>query len=164
MRGLAILLLTLPLTAEYRWIEVEFGGIECASCATFLEGKLGRRRDVESVSMDRAKGLLRVTVKPAAALRPDQVRDQIQQGGFTPGAIRVRVRGVLAREGDAWSLRVEEADRTLRVEAGDPALRRILDGAEGKAAELEGTLLAPERGGPELLRAAVAAPPPVPVK
>lgn len=136
-------------SAEFRLIELSFGGIDCASCAEFVQGKLARARGVESVTVDRAAGMVTVKLAPDNKVRLDQVRDFVQQSGFTPKDAHVRVRGAVASQDGGWVLRLPETGQTYRLKltANQPP-------AEGKAVVVDGRIAAPEkRDAPEILEA-----------
>src|SRR5262245_15100867 len=84
-------------SAEFRWIQLSFNGLDCASCAEFVQGKLSKNRGIESVEVDLKAGHVTVALKPENRVRLDQVRDFVQQSGFTPQEARVKLRGTAAK-------------------------------------------------------------------
>lgn len=77
---------------------------------------------VESVRVSLEEGLAAVTLEPGNALEPERIRDVARDGGFTPKAAEVRVRGLLVVEGEALALRVTGLEREYRLaeQAGTP--------------------------------------------
>ncbi len=146
---IALLFLLLPLRAEFLKIEIGFGGMECASCTDFLESRFARNRGVKSVHVDKAKGILTLELKPENKLRLDQVRDQVQQGGFTPKRIHVVVQGEAQADG---ALRIPEIDQVLA--AGDS---KPLAAHAGKRVRAEGEVKM-EAGRTAVFEAAKASP------
>ncbi|MFN3325651.1 MAG: cupin domain-containing protein [Bryobacteraceae bacterium] len=122
------LLAALPLAAEFRWIEQQFGGIECASCAGSLERSLGRLRGVRAASVDPARSVVRLDLEEGNRIKLDDLRDRIKGAGFTPGGAEVRVAGVLRRSGDQW-----------RLDAGIPVVYDLeWKGVQAPAADADG--------------------------
>ncbi len=137
--------LAIAARAEFRVIEQEFGGLECASCLESMGPALKRLRGVEAVEVDRAAGRVKLTLAPENRVRLEAVRDALKGMGYTPGAARVQVRGAAVQEGGAWVFRVEGGDRTYRLKGAKrpPA---------GEVVVVEGTVAAqPDpRAAPEL--------------
>lgn len=121
MRSLALLmLLAAPATlrAEFLKIEITFGGMECASCTDFLENKFTRNRNVKSVQIDRQKGILTLELKPENKVRFEDIRDQVQQSGFTPKQSRVTVSGIIQDDG---TLQIPEIGQAWKLSGDRPA-------------------------------------------
>src|SRR5882762_5375065 len=138
MKLVAVLLALAPLSlyGEFLWVEMQFGGMDCASCSSFIQEKLAKNRNVQSVDIDAAKGLLRVTLKPATRMRPEQVRDLVQQSGYTTSQIRAAVRGTAAEQSGKWTLMVPELSQAYPLGAGGSVLETLKQNA-GKPLELE---------------------------
>jgi copper chaperone CopZ len=121
--------------AEFRWIEQEFGGLECASCAESIGTRLKRLRGVESVEVDAAAGRVRITLAAENRVRLETVRDSLKGVGYTPGPARVRVRGTAEQAEGEWLFRVQGLDGAYRL-AGEkrPAAGEMVV-VEGKVPE-----------------------------
>ncbi|MBI3680259.1 MAG: heavy-metal-associated domain-containing protein [Acidobacteria bacterium] len=132
MRYVILLAALSSLRAEFLRIEMGFGGIDCASCAQFIEGKFSRNSGVNSVQVDRKKGVVILDLKPGNNVRYTQVRDFIQQSGFTPKDAKVKVRGTPQPDG----LRIAETGLVLSLR--DPANR--LREYQNQRVEIEGVL------------------------
>jgi len=103
-------LLFLPLLpaaalAQFQWIEITFDGVGCASCVESLPARMQRMRGVESAKVDAAKGTLQVRLAAENRVRVEQVRDAIEQDGTKVRRAVVSIRGVVAGEGGAWTLK-----------------------------------------------------------
>jgi copper chaperone CopZ len=119
--------------AEFRWIEQEFGGLECASCAESIGTRLKRLRGVESVEVDAAAGRVRITLAAENRVRLETVRDSLKGVGYTPGPARVR--GTAEQAEGEWLFRVQGLDGAYRL-AGEkrPAAGEMVV-VEGKVPE-----------------------------
>lgn len=115
---LALLWPALPVCAQFRSIVVTFEGIGCASCIESMPARMQRFRGVESATVDAEKGTLTIKLAAANRVRLEQVRDAIQQDGTKVRKARVEAAGVIAKEGGAWTLRLE----------GPPATSYTLEG------------------------------------
>src|SRR5262245_36137247 len=113
MRTIFLLLVAVGLHAEYLRIEQEFGGMDCASCANFVQGKLGKNPNVQSVTIDNKKGLLTVVLKPGNTMRVGQVRDFVQQSGYQPKDASVVVVGQAVMDRGRSKLKVSEKETIL---------------------------------------------------
>src|SRR5258708_16003267 len=134
---------SVPLHAEFLWVEMQFGGMDCASCSTFIQEKLAKNRNVQSVDIDAAKGLPKVTLKPATRMRPEQVRDLVQQSGYTTSQIRAGVRGTAAEQSGKWTLTVPEPSQSYPITATGPVIETLKQSA-GKPLELNGLVAGDE--------------------
>lgn len=130
MIRLLVMLIPVLARAEYLKIEMGFGGMECASCTEFIEGKFTRNRNVKSVHVDKQNSVLTLELKPDNKLRLEQVRDQVQQSGFTPKDTRVVVQGV-AQNG---ALTISGLEQQIAVT--DP--KQLLSGYADKRVRVEG--------------------------
>jgi copper chaperone CopZ len=113
----ALLLTAAPLAAEFLRVEVNFSGMECASCAASVISRLERMRGVEAVNAALDRGRLEIVLKSGNTLRLDNLRDTVKNAGFTLGLIRVSVRGAAVKEGGEWKFQVEGSDQALRLNA-----------------------------------------------
>ncbi|MDX1979052.1 MAG: heavy-metal-associated domain-containing protein [Bryobacteraceae bacterium] len=129
MRLLLMVLIPGLAGAELLRIEMGFGGMECASCTEFIESRMSRNRNVQSVRVDKEKGILRLELKPENKMRLEQVRDLVQQSGFTPKAATVEARGIVQPDG----FLIPETGQEFK--ARDP--HHLLKALTGKRARLE---------------------------
>jgi cation transport ATPase len=120
MRILIAALAACTANAELLKIEIGFGGMECASCAEFIESRMTRNRHVQSVHMDKEKGILRLELKAGNALRLDQVRDLVQQSGFTLKSVAVSARATVQPGG---AVRIPESGQEFRTRDGKELLK-----------------------------------------
>jgi cation transport ATPase len=120
----AFLILAAPLWAEFLRIEMAYGGMECASCARFIENKFARNPGVESVSVDGRKGAVILKLKPGNTVRLNQVRDFVQQSGFTPKESVVVVRGVAQVDRGYTNFKIDGLDQTVRLKDPETLLRQ----------------------------------------
>lgn len=128
-----LLILAGVARAEFLRIEMGFGGMECASCSQFIENRFSRNPGVESVSIDKQKSAVILKLKPGNKVRLTQVRDFVQQSGFTPKDAQVVVRGVPEVEQGNTSLKIDGIG-TVRLE--DP--RALLRAWISKNVEITG--------------------------
>jgi len=134
---------------EFRRIALSFTGLDCASCSEFISSRLARMRGVESAEVDRQAGKVTLLMRPDNRIRLGQVRDLVQQSGFTPGGADVEVRGAIARAGSGWTLRIPETGAGYQL--------RLPDGFTPEAdivVTVSGTVPPPATSGaPEILEA-----------
>ena len=69
MRFALLLVCAASLRAEYLKVEQNFGGMDCASCADFVQKKLTTNPGIASVKIDNKKGVL--VVEPPLKRRPN---------------------------------------------------------------------------------------------
>ncbi len=106
MRVFLFLWLAGALSAQVLRVEQAFGGMECASCADFIKNKIGKNAGVASVEIDAKKGAVVVELKPDSTVKPQLIRDWVQQSGYTIKETTFTVRGVVAMDRGVMSLRV----------------------------------------------------------
>lgn len=119
-----LLILAVPATAEFLRIEMGFGGMECASCTQFIQSKFSRNPGVESVTVDNKKGAVVLKLKPGNKVRLSQVRDFVQQSGFTPKDSLVVVRGVAQVERGFTNFKIDGLEQVVRLKDPDTVLRQ----------------------------------------
>jgi copper chaperone CopZ len=149
-RRLSLLGVFFPLlaSAEFRKITLSFGGLDCASCAEFIQTKLSRMRGIESAAVDRRAGTVIVTLHADNRVRLEQVRDFVQQSGFTPGEATVEVRGALVKADSGWTLRIPETGATYQL-----SLPEGFKPEDGAVLTVSGTVPPPQKSGsPEILK------------
>jgi cation transport ATPase len=113
-----------PLSAEFLRIEMGFGGMECASCSQFIQNKFSRNPGVESVTVDSKKSAVILKLKPGNTVRLSQVRDFVQQSGFTPKATVVVVRGIAQVDRGYTNFKVDGLEQTFRLKDPETLLRQ----------------------------------------
>ncbi len=75
---------------------MNFTGVNCASCVESLPGRLKRIRGVDEVRVNAERGAVVVELAGENRVRPEQIRDAIQQDGTRVSAAKVVVRGTLS--------------------------------------------------------------------
>src|SRR5262245_15685770 len=123
MRILLALIAASIAQAEYLQIEMGYGGMECASCSTFVQGKFGKNPGVESVSIDDKKHVVMLVLKPGNTIRISQVRDFVQQSGFTPKEARVKLIGVTSVDKGFRNFTIAGTNQVVRLRDNDDKLR-----------------------------------------
>ena len=134
---LRTLLFLLPLSlaqGEYLKIDMSFGGMECASCSTFIQGKFGKNPGIESVNIDNKKHVVQMVLKPGNTVRISQVRDFVQQSGFTPKEAKVTVMGVASVEKGYTNFAITGLNQIIRLRDKDTVTRELIS----KKAVIEG--------------------------
>jgi copper chaperone CopZ len=106
-------------------VEQSFGGIDCASCADFVQKKLTTNPGIQSVQVDRKKGLLTVDLKPGNTVKLRQIRDLVQQSGFTPKDLRVTVIGTPVIDRGYTNFKIEGQPEMIRVRDKETYLREL---------------------------------------
>lgn len=85
--------------------------MECASCADFIKNKLEKNAGVDSVQIDPKKGTVVVTLKPDSKVKPQLVRDWVQQSGYQVKATTVTAVGTVEMDRGVLTLKLNEQDR-----------------------------------------------------
>ena len=112
-RAIAVLMLLLGSSvvflpesaAEVKGIELRVDGLTCPFCSLGLEKKLKRVDGVEGVQVHVKQGITEVESTPGESPNLDDVRQAVQDAGFTLREIRLTVTGSIVREDEAWVLR-----------------------------------------------------------
>jgi len=125
MRFLLLFVTALSLQAEYLRVEMDFGGMECASCSDFIKNKLAKNPGVHSVQIDSKKGTLIVALNAGNTVRFTQIRDFVQQSGYKINETRLVVIGHAIAETGRTKLKVAEND-VLFVKDADAHLREMI--------------------------------------
>lgn len=95
MRVLIFLCLTSALSAQVLRVEQAFGGMECASCADFVKNKLEKNAGIAAVNIDPKKGIVAVDLKPDSNVKPQLIRDWVQQSGYQIKTTTIKARGMV---------------------------------------------------------------------
>src|SRR5690349_9268295 len=104
MRVLLLLCMTGALSAQVLRVEQAFGGMECASCADFVKNKLEKNAGVAAVNIDQKKGVVNVELKPDSNVKPQLIRDWVQQSGYEIKATTVKARGTVEMDRGVMTL------------------------------------------------------------
>lgn len=104
MRVLLFFCMSGVLSAQVLRVEQAFGGMECASCADFIKNKLEKNAGVTSVQVDAKKGVVTVELKPGGNVKPQLVRDWVQQSGYQIKETTITVRGIVEMDRGVMSL------------------------------------------------------------
>ena len=138
MRKLWVLFLalpTLPMSAEFRQVEIKVSGLECVSCAESLPKTLERMRGVESATMDPKAGLVVVKLKTGNKLPLEDLRDKLKQAGYTPGDAKVNAVGAMVLEEGKWRFRPAGINHAYLAEL-PASVKPVAD----QPVEVEGTI------------------------
>jgi hypothetical protein len=101
-------------------MDVAFTGIGCESCLDSLPARLARMRGVESATVDAKQGLVRIRLAEQNRIRPEQVRDAIEQDGTKVSRIAVVVKGVVSRVDGKWILRAAGMPSAYDIDGSPP--------------------------------------------
>lgn len=104
MRVLLFLCFSSVLGAQVLRVDQAFGGMECASCADFVKNKLEKNPGVASVQIDPKKGVVSVELKPDGNVKPQLIRDWVQQSGYQIKETTLTVRGTVEMDRGIMSL------------------------------------------------------------
>ncbi len=141
MRFCAVLLTlsvaSLLARAEFIRVEQDFETMDCASCATFVEGKLAKNSSVEKVTIDAKKGVLTVVLKPGNTMKASQIRDFVEQSGYKPKDMRVILRGTPRMNHGYAEIEMPGMRDMLRVRDLDTVLREVFNKKVEAAGKLE---------------------------
>jgi copper chaperone CopZ len=102
--------------AEFLHIQVSVRDMTCESCSESLGSILKRMRGVENVDIDYKAATVRLDLASQNRISVEQVWDAVKRVGFTPGATKVDVRGVVG----GGKIEVREANKTYQVEGSAP--------------------------------------------
>jgi copper chaperone CopZ len=114
----AILLLisACGVRAELLHIQVSVRDMTCESCSESLGSTLKRMRGVENVDIDYKAGTVRLDLAAQNRIGIEQVWDALKRVGFTPGATKVDLRGVVS----GGQIELREANKTYKIEGRVP--------------------------------------------
>jgi len=125
---LSVALVTLPLSAELRKVEMTLGGLDCDSCSTSVDRVVKRIRGVDAASYDEKAKLVTVTFKPDNTVKLSAIRDAVKGVGYTPGDTKISARGNMTAD----SFVITGPDTELKVEGPaelrQPALNVLVEG------------------------------------
>ncbi|MBL8177504.1 MAG: heavy-metal-associated domain-containing protein [Bryobacterales bacterium] len=116
MRALLFLCMTGVLSAQVLRVEQSFGGMECASCADFVKNKLEKNPGVASVQIDAQKGVVTVDLKPDGGVKPQLIRDWVQQSGYQIKETTLTVRGTVEMDRGVMSLNMGGANKLILLD------------------------------------------------
>lgn len=127
MKCFLLLLSALSCSAEYLRIEVKYGGMECASCTSFIQNKLGKTAGVQSVQIDGKTSAVVITLTPGNAVKLRSVRDTVQQSGFAIKEVKTKLRGIPKMDRGVLNLSIPETNETVRLRDRDAKLREYVN-------------------------------------
>lgn len=113
---LVLLVAALPVGAEFLSLEVTFQGIGCASCIESLEGRLGRVRGVETVTVEADRSLVRLQLAPDNRVRLHPLLSRITQDGTKVVSTAVVVRGEITSDENGLLFQPSGLSRRYRLE------------------------------------------------
>ncbi len=116
---------TVGASAEFLKVEQAFGGMDCASCADFVQKKLTGNPGVQGVKIDNKKGMLVVELKPGNSVKLRAIRDLVQQSGYTPKDLKVTVIGTTVVDRGYTNFKVEGQPEMIRVKDKEGFLREL---------------------------------------
>ncbi len=121
------------------WVQVE--GLDCPMCVAGLKKSLGALEGVGKLKANFEHRQLRFEVRGGRILRPEQVREAIDDGGFRAGSMTVRVRGTLSADGTSVTLRGADGTTwTLALDGAEAAKLRDWAAHGKRAVRLVGRL------------------------
>jgi copper chaperone CopZ len=123
-----------PAQAGVKSLTVKVDGLACPFCAYGLEKKLKKVEGVEKLNIDINTGevILNVTAGTRLTAAPDaekkastglviQVQKAVEEGGFTPRAIRATVEGRVVAQNGETQLKLSGTGEFLALEKGSGA-------------------------------------------
>ncbi len=134
-RVLVLILIGVPLRAEFLHVELTIGGLECISCAQSVDRVLKRIKGVEAASFRTKDSVAVVDLQPDNTVVLADLRDAMKGLGYTPKSAVVTAKGQARHEGGRWSLLVTGAGLDLPLDISGVS---AIDGAvvvEGSIAE-----------------------------
>jgi hypothetical protein len=117
--ALLVLMATFPCAAQFRYVKIWFSGIGCASCTESLGDRARRLRGVESATVDAKQGTLEVQLAEQNRVRPEQIRDLIEQDGTKALRALVRASGDVSQTDGRWMLKVGGSSSAYEITAPD---------------------------------------------
>jgi copper chaperone CopZ len=116
MRVLLFLCLTGSLSAQVVRVEQAFGGMECASCADFIKNKLEKNPGVAAVQIDAKKGVVAVDLKPDGKVKPQLIRDWVQQSGYQIKTTTLTARGIVEMDRGVMRLNLDGTNKLVLLD------------------------------------------------
>lgn len=113
---LSALLLTLPLCAELRKVEMTLGGLDCDSCSASVDRVVKRIRGVDVATYDEKAKVVTVTFKPDNTVKLSAIRDAVKGVGYTPGETKIVARGTILSDQGAWTFQVAGPETSFKAE------------------------------------------------
>ena len=108
-RAFVLMLIGLPLHAEYLHVELSIGGLDCISCAQSVDKVLKKIRGVETASFRTADSVAIIDLKPGNTVSLREFRDAMKGLGYTPKAARIMARGQAREESRKWIMQIAGA-------------------------------------------------------
>ena len=108
---MAMFLFTAPSWAQMKELTVEVDGLICPFCSYGLEKRLSKIDEIDSVSVDLARGLAAIAVMPGQVPDFHEVRETVLDSGFTPRNFNVVATGRVENWNGRLTLVVPENER-----------------------------------------------------
>ena len=80
---LALVLTAFAASAKNNTYHVHVNGLACPFCVYGLERSLGKIKGIESVTVSLKTGLIQIAVQDSVTLDENEIRETIQDAGFT---------------------------------------------------------------------------------
>ena len=77
-----MLLIAMPIKAEYLRIELKIFGLDCELCARGVSASVGRLAGVESVNVSLKTGILEIALAHGNMFKMSDLRKRIRENGF----------------------------------------------------------------------------------
>jgi len=116
------LICAIPSLAQFRFIEITYQGIGCASCIESMPERLKRLRGVETVDVDAGKSVITMRLATRNRVRLEQVRDLIEQDGTKCAKAGVDILGQVSETGGKWQLAPSGLGTQYELESGGVAI------------------------------------------
>ncbi len=97
-------------------VEQAFGGMECASCADFIKNKLEKNPGVAAVQIDAKKGVVAVDLKPDGKVKPQLIRDWVQQSGYQIKTTTLTARGIVEMDRGVMRLNLDGTNKLVLLD------------------------------------------------
>ena len=106
-----ISLLTVPVFAEIKTVNLHVDGLSCPFCALSLEKKLKSVNGVSKVAVHLKKATTDLTLKPESQLDLKAVHTAVKEAGFTLKDIQVAVSGNVLQDKDGFFIVESQEDK-----------------------------------------------------
>lgn len=110
--------------SDSRLVKIEVKGLACPFCAYGLEKRL-KETGAEKVKIYVDRGLAEAVYPEKRPLDVDGLKEAVKKGGFTPGAIEVRARGLLSEKEGRWVFELAGSGEIFLLKE-DESLKELL--------------------------------------
>jgi len=93
-RAMILLLLVIPLRAEYLRIELTIYGLDCELCARGVSASIKKLAGVHSAKISLQTGVLEIVLEPGNNFKMSDLRKRIRQNGFRSMGAKITALGV----------------------------------------------------------------------